>query len=222
MRTVKLSQRFKNFINEYQWERASNYIGADHTGYLVLISSHRDASYLTQYNYQAACELFKEDDCELNLHIYNSHWACGYIEFIAVKFENYENDINIRLNLYKAMKLRESLDDYPVIDDFGYSEYYREQMHEVWESNKDYWTRELCEFLSIDKDDLSEKQLENIELITLYTFEEDAGYSGEDDAWFIADYDHLNRGIEFISDNQLMDNNDMLKALRDKLKNQAA
>lgn len=216
-----ISKRLNDFINDHSFGHPNSYAGPDFSDYVVLIGTNRDADMLTQFNYEKACELFPEDDNENTLHIRQGHWACGWIELVLIKATGFESDINVRLNLYKAMRTREALDDYPVLDELEYSDYVMEKSYELYESEKSYWLRELCEFLDLDRDELSEELESQLDLITLYTFEADRCYCGEDDAYFVADAENLSRGIEYIAENDLMENCEALKLVNSKLKKAA-
>ncbi len=224
MKTTKsIRKQLENFIAENGFGHPSSYAGPDFSDYIVLIGSNRDADLLTQSNWEVACELFPEDESENTLHITQGHWACGWIELLLIKHVGFEKDINIRLNLYKAMKTREALDDYPVLDDSHFCEHERNSMHENFEGEKKYFIRDLAEFIDINIDNLDEITINQLEEICLYTYEADCEYCGYDQGYFIADHENLSRGVEFIEDNQLMTNNSpVLNQLKSVLKYQAA
>jgi hypothetical protein len=99
------------------WDSMANYGGAvPEPEWLCLLSRTRDSDDLSESNFAVAlAELGGEGE---HVQIFRfGHWACGWIEYLAVIAGTPEAEI--------ASKLYESLQDYPVLDECDLSE--REQ-----------------------------------------------------------------------------------------------
>lgn len=90
----------------------------------VFLGRNRDSDLLTQSNFECALKAIGGESDTVHI-VGESHWACGWIEWIAI----HESDT-------KALKIADdilcALSDYPVLDDDDFSE--RE-----WEAAQDYW-----------------------------------------------------------------------------------
>jgi hypothetical protein len=94
-----------------------NYIGEDLGDTVVVVSKTRDSEILAECNFDAALELLGGESN--TVRVYNfGHWACGHISFIGV-------DPSDTVALEVAYCIRQSLEDYPILDEGLYFE--REQ-----------------------------------------------------------------------------------------------
>lgn len=122
-------------MNLQKWTRPSCYIGAEWYGWYVFLSQNRDSSLLEQSNFQCAlesvkplaCDVATEDDASGVQVVRENHWACGWVEWIAIHESNKEA-------IAEAERLLESLEDYPVLDEMHWSQMEHNAYLEAWES----------------------------------------------------------------------------------------
>lgn len=150
-RKTTLKQRFQDFIKERQWETPGSYMGPQYHGYVMLISTNRDADILGRSNWEAACEMFPETEDETVIHAGASHWACGWVSYIMIKFDGMEDNLQQRLIMYKALRTWEALQDYPVIDDGLYSEMEHNEYLEYAEQEADSVALVVCKNFGLDE-----------------------------------------------------------------------
>lgn len=92
----------------------------------IFIGQNRDSDSVTRSNFQCALrELGGESDTVAVIR--ESHWACGWIEWIAI----HESDAAA---LECADEMAGALSDYPVLDDEHWSELEWTEAHDYWES----------------------------------------------------------------------------------------
>lgn len=118
-----------------RWTRPSSYIGAEWPSYFVFLGRHRDSDALSRANFDAALKAIggeqsrDSDDGEevlpLVLVVEESHWAVGWVQWIAI----HESATDA---LAKAQAIVEKLDRYPVVDEELWSEYETDEANEVW------------------------------------------------------------------------------------------
>lgn len=124
-----------------RWTFPNDYMGAHWDGYYSTgVGQSRDSSALEESNFYAMLELIggeqgardngpldeNGEEIPLVVVVRESHWAVGWIEWIAVH-ESAEDALR------EADKAAERLENYPVLDDDDYSE--RE-----WQKCEDIWT----------------------------------------------------------------------------------
>lgn len=114
-----------------KWTLPDCYVGAEWEGYYVFLGQNRDSDALTRSNFRVALKRLGgetgEDDNGISLVtvVRESHWACGWIEWIAI---HESNTAGVAL----ANEMEESIDDYPCLSEDDWSELeYMEAM--------DYW-----------------------------------------------------------------------------------
>lgn len=130
-----------------KWTRPECYIGASWYGwYAAPVGQSRDSDALERANFDAAkLELealpeveVDEDDGMAGVQIVReSHWAVGWVEWIAIHESNVA-----ALELAESIMAR--LEDYPVIDEDLWSRYEDEDCRQIWENCYD--TRERIEY----------------------------------------------------------------------------
>lgn len=122
------------------WERPESWVGKSWYGWFIGLAQSRDSDALTRSNYECFVKALKElpdvfvdDSCnaygwdEVNTvyRVYESHWACGWVEWVAI---HPSNTAAIKL----ADEMMCQLEDYPVLDDEHYSELESEEVCEYW------------------------------------------------------------------------------------------
>lgn len=120
-----------------RWTLPKYYFGEEWPEYYVAIYTNRDADCLTRANYDA---MFKAlgGESETVFKVSESHWACGWVEWIAI----HESDT-------KAIEIADDilgkLEAYPVVDEELWSEYEDEECQQVWKDCYNLKERiELC------------------------------------------------------------------------------
>lgn len=127
-----------------KWEWPQNYGGAEWHGYYVFLSRTRDSDILEESNFAVALaalggETGFDDEGHAEVAVVReSHWAVGWLEWIAVH-EAATEKIAI------AEKLLERLENYPVLDEEDYSAREYEGCAEYWE--KAMGARDRIEYL---------------------------------------------------------------------------
>lgn len=112
-----------------EWTRAENYGGQTWYGwYLAPCILTRDSECIERSNWAAQWDALKphihEDDIRVSdndgedvpsvLIVRNGHWACGWLEFVAIHPSNAEC-------MAIAEGLKAQLQDYPLLDEDSYS-----------------------------------------------------------------------------------------------------
>ncbi len=131
-----------------KWTRPENYGGAEWNNYYIFLSQNRDSDVLTRSNFRSALTAiggetgFEENEngnkYALITVVRENHWACGWVEWIAIH-ESATEQIAI------AERILERLEDYPIVNenDFGELEY--EECAETWKnmsvSERSYYLR---------------------------------------------------------------------------------
>jgi hypothetical protein len=119
-----------------KWTRPQHYVGASWPGYYVFLSQTRDSGALTRSNFKVAlARLGGEsgtDECteegySLVEVVRESHWAVGWIEWIAIHESATEK---VKL----AEEMEASLDYYPVLDEESFSETEYEDCAQTWKN----------------------------------------------------------------------------------------
>jgi len=111
--------------NPSGFDSLNNYSGSipDPEWYCLLTRS-RDSDVLTESNWECAIErLGGEIEGEVEIFRFG-HWACGWWEAMAVKQGTKQ--------FQEAEKIESELEDYPVLDDFHFSEREMEEANTIW------------------------------------------------------------------------------------------
>lgn len=118
------------------WKLPECYAGAKWNGWLVFLGRNRDSDLLTEHNFDTALEALEGprkafdsspdamDDQSVQV-VREGHWACGWIEWIAIHPSN-------KAAVDLANELAHDLDQYPVLDEDGFSEKESEAAYESW------------------------------------------------------------------------------------------
>lgn len=109
-----------------RWTRPNCYMGAEWPEYFVFLGQHRDSDSLTRSNFICALgELGGESE---TVHIVReSHWAVGWVEWIAIHESN-------RDALITAARIAKRLESYPVVNEDHWGEL-------EWTEACDYWEK---------------------------------------------------------------------------------
>lgn len=107
-----------------RWSQPSNYFGAEWSEYFVFLGRNRDSDDLTESNFE--CGLIAiGGESETVKVVRESHWACGWIEWIAI----HESDVAA---LATAREIIDGLNAYPVINEDDWSRREYESAQAVW------------------------------------------------------------------------------------------
>lgn len=128
------------------WELPSHYFGAEWEGWYVFLFRNRDSSIMETMNFDIAFERLKKvfnselsiDGMESVQIIRESHWAVGWIEWIAI----HSSDIEA---LKEADKINKKLESYPCLNDDKLSELEDKEAQRVWKEN--YNNEERLEYI---------------------------------------------------------------------------
>lgn len=107
-----------------RWTMPDNYFGAEWPQYFVFIGRNRDSDDMTESNFAVALERLGGESETVQV-IRESHWACGWIEWIAI----HESDATA---LENARDMIESLNDYPALDEEDWSRRESESAYQIW------------------------------------------------------------------------------------------
>lgn len=129
-----------------RWSLPSDYSGAHWNGYYVApVSRHRDSDILTESNWKAQWKDLSplradvdSDDIQSPKIVLESHWAVGWVEWVAIHESNSEA-------LRVADELAASLESYPVLDDESHSRMELDLYAKSW---KTYGCRDFVRALS--------------------------------------------------------------------------
>lgn len=126
-----------------RWTRPDSYLGAVWPGYYVFLGQHRDSDALTRSNFAEALDaLGGENAGETVLVVHESHWAVGWVEWIAI-----HQDDGKALAL--ADEMHERLEDYPVLNEEAFSDLEYSEACEYWERMRIRERAEVCKRFGI-------------------------------------------------------------------------
>lgn len=114
-------------MSEYtlnRWTLPSHYAGAEWPEYFVFLGRSRDSDDLTESNFECGSKAIGGESETVRI-IRESHWACGWVEWIAIH-ESDESALGI------ARELIDRLNAYPVIDEDDWSERESESADNFW------------------------------------------------------------------------------------------
>lgn len=118
-----------------RWKRPQYYMGPDWPEMFVFLTRHRDSDALGRSNFVVALDTLGGESETVQV-IRDSHWACGWVEWIAIN----ESDADA---LAKAQRMCERLENYPVLDEMHFGQL-------EWDEASDWWARmSVCDRLEI-------------------------------------------------------------------------
>lgn len=116
------------------WKLPNSYFGAEWPEYYVFLGRNRDSDCLTESNFECGLKAIggeqtaeDEDETPLVTVVRESHWAVGWVEWIAIHKTATEA-------LRKADEIAGALSDYPVLDDSDFSEKEQSEADETWKN----------------------------------------------------------------------------------------
>lgn len=117
-------EQLKKFALEHAWATKmsngsslvgwSNYSGEDKGDAVIVVGRNRDSGILDESNFESALKMLGGESKTVKIGHFG-HWACGWFELILV-------DPKDKKALLKAFEIKQSLEDYPVLDESDYSE----------------------------------------------------------------------------------------------------
>ena len=101
-------------------------MGDDHgiADFKVLLGRNRDSDPLDESNFSVALDMLGGESESVQVHSFG-HWACGWLEIILI----YPRD---KRAASIAGEIAESLSNYPILDEFDYSERELEAAEQIW------------------------------------------------------------------------------------------
>lgn len=144
-------QRFSSFA----WHRGYRLEDADR--WAIFYTSGRDVGLLDQSNHAEIARLlapFTEGDDPDVVHETHSHWAVGYLDGFSIRV--YGKDGGITDVFTEFCRIKENLDDYPILNESDYSEReyaatlenYRSEMWTVRKELPEGWEAEVYSWFS--------------------------------------------------------------------------
>lgn len=120
-----------------RWTRPSDYFGAEWPEYFSSgVGQSRDSDSLERSNFTCMLEAL-DGESDTVLVIRESHWAVGWVEWIAI----HESDDKA---LAIADDIKRKLEDYPVIDEDHWSDLEWNEACDAWESSSISDRVDLC------------------------------------------------------------------------------
>lgn len=126
------NREYSDRLNRKGWP--NSYYG-DYPDYYVFLGRSRDSNILEESNFLAALAMLggESDDIVIERA---GHWACGWVEHIAVNPKNIEK-------VQIAENIRNQLNDYPVLDDDDFCNRESEEYAEEFEGNYNYMLQDF-------------------------------------------------------------------------------
>jgi hypothetical protein len=107
------------------WTMPENYSGEVWPGYYVFLGQNRDSDSLTRSNFTCALKAIGGESETVEV-IREGHWACGWIEYIAIHQDD-EKALKI------ADEIMSDLESYPVVNEDHWSNLEYEEACDYWE-----------------------------------------------------------------------------------------
>ena len=109
------------------WKYPDNYFGEVWPGYYVCLTQNRNSSILERSNFEVVLQKLKKLKPDGDFRVVREgHWACGWIEWIAIHQDEEEL-------VEEANRLLDSLEGYPLLDEDDYSERQNKAICKYWE-----------------------------------------------------------------------------------------
>ena len=112
--------------NLKRWTVPDSWFGTTWHDYYVFIGRNRDSDILSESNFFSALKAIGGESETVTV-VRESHWACGWIEWIAI----HESDTEA---LKAADAINAALEDYPVVDEMDWSEREHEAVLAYWDA----------------------------------------------------------------------------------------
>ena len=121
---------YDEILPKYQhptsFDSGANFAGTIPTEYIIY-SRHRDSCILDTCNFEEILKDLGGESDHVKV-IRHGHWACGWIEYLAVKTDSPTELLD------RCGEILRALDSYPVYDDDRYSERQFEAICDYWHS----------------------------------------------------------------------------------------
>lgn len=108
------------------WTLPKYYVGESWPEYYVFLNQNRDSDCLTQSNFRVALKRLGGES-ETVLVIRESHFLCGWVEWIAV---HKDDEIAIKL----AEEMQEKIENYPILDEDDCVELEHDEASDHWKT----------------------------------------------------------------------------------------
>jgi hypothetical protein len=155
-------------------DSADNYMGDDHSDWIVGPGRTRDSDVLAESNFAVALEMLGGVSATVKVESCG-HWACGWFEQILVH-ESDDKALAILADIATVLQ------DCPVLDDSDYSNREYESASATIDSENGFLSA-VCEALGADEDELSESEAAELKALGAAMFRNDVAYGGLRDAW---------------------------------------
>ena len=121
-----------------RWEMPSHYFGAEWPEYYSSgVGQHRDSDALTRSNFRCMLKALGGESDTVHV-VRESHWAVGWVEWIAIHESNAEA-------LITADEIADRLEAYPVVDEDDWSTLEYDEACEYWERMSVRERAEYCD-----------------------------------------------------------------------------
>jgi len=120
-----------------KWTLPPYYMGEEWPEYYVFLSQSRDSDCLTRSNFRCALSQLQAIPSEYEHSVQvvrESHWAVGWVEWIAI----HEGDVE---NLRLADTMAKKIEGYPVLNEEDFSMLEMEEANEIWANCYDWKER---------------------------------------------------------------------------------
>lgn len=135
-----------------RWTLPPYYVGAEWPEYYRFLGRNRDSDIHTNSNFDAGLKAIggertiegpDGEDLQTVLRVSENHWACGWVEWIAI----HESDSEA---LRLADEVMERLEDYPLLDEEDVSQREEDEAERIW--NDCYTARDKVEAAAKERD----------------------------------------------------------------------
>lgn len=126
-----------NYQKIKRWELPDSYFGAEWPEYYVFLGQHRESDALARSNFRCGLEALGGES-ETVIVVRERHWACGWVEWIAIHESN-------EAALEYADSTLCALDSYPVLNEDDFCELENEEAEHYWQSMPLRYRVELCQ-----------------------------------------------------------------------------
>jgi len=114
----------KIIMNPTPWDSRENYAGdIPEDDWLCVMGWNRDSDILSASNRDVALKMLGGESDAVQIFRFG-HWACGWIEYLAVKAGSAQEEI--------GQDISDSLDQYPILNEVDYSEREQVEADRVW------------------------------------------------------------------------------------------
>lgn len=112
------------------WTIPESWYGKHWEGYYVFLGKHRDSDILTVCNYDVAYSRIESLNTEFDgkntiVKVSESHWAVGWIEWIAI----HESNIPA---LKLADSIQSEINEYPILDEEKHTQMEEKEANRIW------------------------------------------------------------------------------------------